>query len=235
MHRRTYRHGRPSIQAVDVWIVLTLELPDDALAELVALKRPRILTRPPGPPQKPPQVDFVRRWWHPAVGWLLALVAVVAVYAIISWSQPSPVARAKALQESADRSRETEAKAQEAFDVLRTPKSVPQPTPVPVVQPTPAQPVIQPPPPVVSAPRARLVRLPQPRMDLVQLSPEHIDESHVLTMPYGLEVLATLRGFLGAENQLPGLGHIGDMYVVGNVPWIWIRVPGTTEPSWIDP
>jgi hypothetical protein len=85
------------------------------------------------------------------------------------------------------------------------------------------------------APRAQLGLSPQPRTDLVPLSAEHIDESHVITMPYGMVVRATLRGFLGSETQLPRAGHIGDMYVVGDVPWIWIQVPGTSAPTWVDP
>jgi hypothetical protein len=54
-------------------------------------------------------------------------------------------------------------------------------------------------------------------------------------MPYGETINATLRGFLENENQLPRVGHIGDMYVVGSVPWIWIQVPGTSAPMWVDP
>jgi len=71
--------------------------------------------------------------------------------------------------------------------------------------------------------------------NLLSLSPEHIDEAHVITMPYGTVVRATLRGFLENENQLPRVGHTGDMWVVGNVPWIWITVPGTGAPTWVDP
>jgi len=84
-------------------------------------------------------------------------------------------------------------------------------------------------------PRAQLVRLPQPRTDLVEITSAHIDETHVMTMPYGMIVRATLRGFLGSEAQLPRGGHIGDMWIVGDVPWVWITVPGTSAPIWIDP
>jgi hypothetical protein len=75
-----------------------------------------------------------------------------------------------------------------------------------------------------------LVRLPW-----VELTAAHIDESHVITMPYGMVVRATLRGFLGALEQLPRVGRIGDMYVVEQTPWIWIQVPGTTASTWVDP
>jgi hypothetical protein len=55
-------------------------------------------------------------------------------------------------------------------------------------------------------------------------------------MPYGMEVLGVLRGTLSHERWLPGSGnHIGDTYVIGTTPWVWITVPGTTAPSWVDP
>jgi hypothetical protein len=76
-----------------------------------------------------------------------------------------------------------------------------------------------------------VVRLP----DFTEITAAHIDETHTITMPYGMEVRATLRGFLENENQLPHIGRVGDMYIVGDVPWIWIRVPGTTAPTWVDP
>jgi hypothetical protein len=84
-------------------------------------------------------------------------------------------------------------------------------------------------------PRAQLIRLPESRDGLTQLSQEHIDETHTIQMPYGEIVRATLRGFLEQENQLPRVGRMGDMYVVGNVPWIWVTVPGTASPTWVDP
>ena len=84
-------------------------------------------------------------------------------------------------------------------------------------------------------PRASVVRLPAPRTDIFAITSEHIDQTHTITMPYGTQVSATLRGFLEQESQLPRVGHIGDMYVVGSVPWIWIQAPGTTAQTWIDP
>lgn len=204
------------------------ELPEHAREEILRPRRPRILEQPPSPPQKPPQVNSGRSRGHPALGWLLALAGVVTLFVLIGLSWPSPAARDKALQESADRQRETEAAASRALEALR--KSAPQPTPAPIVQPTPAAT------PAVTAPRARLVRLPAPPpWRITELTPSHIDESHVLMMPYGLEVRATLRGFLGALDQLPRVGHIGDMYIVENFPWIWLQVPGTSVPTWVDP
>src|SRR5215472_1796959 len=88
------------------------QLPPEVRSEFLQPRRPRILTQPPGPPQKPPQVEKARSWRHPALGWLLALAAVVAVVAV-SW--PSPEKRAKALQESVGASREAEAKALSAL------------------------------------------------------------------------------------------------------------------------
>jgi hypothetical protein len=43
-------------------------------------------------------------------------------------------------------------------------------------------------------------------------------DSHPLWMLYGMEVLCTLRGYLGTEAQLPREDHIGDMWVVGDLP-----------------
>jgi hypothetical protein len=54
-------------------------------------------------------------------------------------------------------------------------------------------------------------------------------------MPYNLEVLATFKGRLAAENMLPANADIGDMFIVNQTPWIWIQVPGTTQADWIDP
>jgi hypothetical protein len=182
-------------------------------------QRARILGQPPSPPQKPPQVDSVRRWWHSALGWLLALAAVVTLCAIGSWFANKP-----------------------ANKLVLAPPPVVQLTPATLSPPsTPIVPPIQP------APRARLVRLPAPapraqlvglpsaHVELVELVASHIDETHVITMPYGTVVRATLRGFLGTENQLPRVGQIGDMYLVEQTPWIWIQVPGTSAPTWVDP
>jgi hypothetical protein len=195
-------------------------LPPDARDELLQPRRPRILTRPPGPPQRPPQVDSVRRWWHPAFGWLLGLIFFGALGVIMSRLVDKPTA------------------------------SHPVPAPPPVVQPAPAAlsppstPIVAPIQPTprtrlvrlpTPPPRAQLVRLPPARVELVELVASHLDETHVITMPYGTVVRATLRGFLGSETQLPRVGRIGDMYVVGTVPWIWTTAPGATTPMWIDP
>jgi hypothetical protein len=200
-------------------------LPPDVCSELLRPRRARILTRPPPPPQRPPAPDSARSRWHPAVSCLLALAAlagVVAVIAVLATSWP------KALQESADRSRETQAAVAKALDALRTPDSI-----KPAVQLTPAATpsgVVPAP-----APRAMLVKLPPPRAMLVKLPPWRINESRLLDMPYGERVVGTLRGFLENENQLPQVGQIGDTWMVQNIPWIWTVAPGASKADWIDP
>jgi hypothetical protein len=51
-----------------------------------------------------------------------------------------------------------------------------------------------------------------------------------------LEVLATYKGRLAAEWMLPQSGNqIGDTWVVGRTPWVWIWTPGAARADWIDP
>jgi hypothetical protein len=60
----------------------------------------------------------------------------------------------------------------------------------------------------------------------------------MLRMPYdeSFEVRGVLKGCLSDESALPRTGnHIGDTWIVNNVPWVWITVPGTTAPAWVDP
>jgi hypothetical protein len=87
----------------------------------------------------------------------------------------------------------------------------------------------------VPAPRAELLKLPPPRATLVRLPEWKIDTSRLLLMPDGEKVTGTLRGFLGSEEQLPRIGQIGDTWLVGKTPWIWLTVPGTSSPTWVDP
>jgi len=55
-------------------------------------------------------------------------------------------------------------------------------------------------------------------------------------MPYNLEVLATYKGRLTCEEMLPSSGNqLGDMWVVGDTPWVWIWAPGAARVDWIDP
>jgi hypothetical protein len=56
-------------------------------------------------------------------------------------------------------------------------------------------------------------------------------------MPYqNLEALATFKGYLPAENLLPTTNNqIGDMFLVGSTPWIFLLAPGAAKADWIDP
>src|SRR5436309_4344242 len=193
------------------------ELPYGVRAELLRPKRPVILKR--SPVYQPPDYSGILQ-----LGCSVLVVMLLLVAAFTSRQpQSAPIAQP-------------------------TPVPIVQPTPAQREQP------LSPPPPVISAPRARLVLYkkwmgngvwevmdstgrtvkilvdPAPRAQLVRLpittpiSPWHINETHEITMPYGTVVDATLRGFLANENQLPRLGSIGDMYVVGSMPWIWIQV-----------
>ena len=108
------------------------------------------------------------------------------------------------------------------------------PSPTPISTPRPAA--------IAPVPRAKLVLLPKPvpRAKLLatpwdEITAAHLDETHVVTMPYGSKIHATLRGFLASVDQLPQIGKVGDMYVVGTVPWIFTTAPGATMPTWIDP
>jgi hypothetical protein len=87
----------------------------------------------------------------------------------------------------------------------------------------------------VTVRRAQLVRLPESQDGFTDRSPAHIDETHTIQMPYGEIVNATLRGFLEQENQLPRVGRVGDMYIVGETPWIWLVAPGAAAATWVDP
>jgi hypothetical protein len=55
-------------------------------------------------------------------------------------------------------------------------------------------------------------------------------------MPYRIEVLAKLKGLAASEAMLPMSGNrIGDTFVVGRTPWIWLVAPGAGRPTWVDP
>ena len=86
------------------------------------------------------------------------------------------------------------------------------------------------------ASRAELIKLPPPRAQLVRLPEWRIGEQRPVMMPYNLEVLATYRGRLGSEELLPSSGNLlGDMWVVGDTPWVWIWAPSAARADWIDP
>jgi len=86
------------------------------------------------------------------------------------------------------------------------------------------------------APRAALVKLPPPRAQLIRLPEWRVGEERQLLMPYGLKVLGRLKGCLAAEWMLPQEGNvIGDTWIVGETPWVWVCPVGGSVPTWIDP
>ena len=86
------------------------------------------------------------------------------------------------------------------------------------------------------APRAVLVKLPPPRAQLVRLPEWKVGETRPVLMPYNLEVLATYRGRLQSQDMLPSIGNqLGDTWVVGDTPWVWIWAPGAARADRIDP
>ena len=87
-----------------------------------------------------------------------------------------------------------------------------------------------------TAPRATLVKLPPPKAQLVRLPEWRVGETRPVMMPYNFEVLATYKGRLGSESMLPSSGNaLGDTWIVGETPWVWIWAPGAAQADWIDP
>jgi hypothetical protein len=147
---------------------------------------------------------------RPAIVLALVLVAAGAVVAFWSWQRPSV---APAMQPEA------------------TPVATPPATPA--VQSAAARAWLAAAPTVR---RAELVKLPTPRATLVALPEWRVGEQRRLLMPYGLEVVGRLRGHSEDELYLPASGNaIGDTWLVENTPWIWLTVPGTAAPTWVDP
>jgi hypothetical protein len=117
---------------------------------------------------------------------------------------------------------------------------VAQPTREPAVQPTPSTPASRPPVEqtrLVQRPAARatLVRLPPPRAQLVRAPEWQLGQARIMRMPYdmNMEVRGVLKGYLAEVSLLPrGGNRIGDTWIVGRTPWVWITVPGTTAPTW---
>ena len=184
-----------------------IELPEQARLELGRLRHPRILERPKKTPLNPAE----RTKLYLSVFVALSLAAGL----IASWvNYKSPEIRA----------------------AISLPTPTPQPTVVPSPTPGPArswQEYIANNPP---APRATLVKLPPPRAQLVRLPEWKVGEQRPVMMPYHLEALATYGGRLESQDMLPSSGNqLGDTWVVGNTPWVWIWAPGATRADWIDP
>jgi len=195
------------------------ELPTGVRTELVAPKRPRILGRK------------TSLKLNPAAKWPLYLAALIAVLivggAALLWRQ-----------QEAERASSKRAVSQ---PLAPQPAQTAAPTPGPARSwgeyltnkaPAPRATLVQP-----RAPRAQLVRPPVARAQLIPDLPHLIPgQRYLATMPYNLEVLATYRGEMASVDMLPShRNRIGDMWVVGQVPWVWIWTPGATHADWIDP
>jgi len=182
------------------------ELPPDVRAEFYRPKRARILV-PPEPPKRPSGGNSERSGANIAGRWLWTLFFVLTLVVLAGRFATTPASHPIAAPPAV-----------QTLDPSLNRRSSPAATPAAVVP--------------IPVPRAQLVRLPAPvpRGQLVRLPSQQL-----IRMPYGTEVLATLRGGLGSEAQLPRVGHIGDLYVVGTTPWIWVQVPGTAAPTWVDP
>jgi len=78
--------------------------------------------------------------------------------------------------------------------------------------------------------------LPPPRAQLIRLPEWRIGEERPVTMPYGVEVAARLKGKLPSTGMLPMFGNaIGDTWVIGDSAWVWVAAPGAGTANWIDP
>jgi len=197
------------------------ELPPDVHSELLTPKWPRILERHSSPRKRGDGPTPQLRW---VFCWMLAIAVLTLVAALYtSWRQQ------EALRAS-------------SIGAISQPLT-PQPTPTPASASGPHLTITPPVPravPVSSVPRAQLVRLPAPRAQVVSPAlrrPPLVPGQHYLgTMPYGVEVLATFRGWLPSQDDLPSHHNaIGDMYVVQGVPFVWVFAPGATNANWIDP
>jgi hypothetical protein len=174
------------------------------------------------PPEARTQLAHRKRFrplkalWSAPLAWLIAGAAlIVALVATLPQPKPGFVPAAGPAPE---------ANPQPALAPVSIPRTaaIPQPA-LPVQLRTPA-------------PRAALVKLPPPRAALVRLPECQPGTSRLLYMPYRLEVVGQLQGRLSDETLLPQSGNsIGDTWIVGNTPWVWITTPGTTSPQWIDP
>jgi hypothetical protein len=189
----------------------------DVLEELIAPKRPRILSRPRASAKGP-------------LGWLYLVLAAVFIVVVALSTTWRP-------QRATERARDHNAITQPV-----APQLTPASTPVPL-QPgsadnwkaylaeqqtrVPRAELVKP------VPRAELVALPAPRAQLALIP----GKQYTATMPYdNLEVLATFRGWLPSQDDLPSHpNHIGDMFVINGVPFVWLFPPGASRAGWIDP
>jgi hypothetical protein len=102
--------------------------------------------------------------------------------------------------------------------------------------PTPSPVVLTATPAALRVERAELIRLPMVPAPKAELTTGYEPNTISAMMPYGTLVFVTLKGRLTGINELPQFGNsIGDCYIVGSVPYVWITVPGGGAPSWVDP
>jgi hypothetical protein len=187
------------------------ELPKQVRAEFFAPRRPRILGH-----AEPATLKQSPKW--PL--YLAAFVAVL-IFGAAVWRQQNGAERAKISQ------------------AISLPTATPQPTIVPSPTPGPAPRAMLAKGRVV--PRAQLVTHTVPRAKLVSLPsdwpPLFVGGRYLATMPYdNLEVLATYKGWLASQDDLPSHpNQIGDMYLVNGVPFVWLFAPGASRAGWIDP
>jgi hypothetical protein len=212
-------------------------LPPDARSELLQPKRPAILHRPL---YQPPERSGILKW---AGGFLLCAIILAGVIGHYSQSLKTPLAPQHSVP------------VVQPTPVLEKPASQPMAKPQPI-----SEPPVGPPPPAVIAPRARLVLFkrwlgnsvweltdstgravkilvdPAPRAHLVRAPEWQPGQARIMRMPYDMEVQGVLKGSLSDEAFLPRSGNaIGDTWIVGRTPWIWITTPGTAVPQWVDP
>jgi hypothetical protein len=215
-----YSAGR--FQSFDTENGYECELPDNVReqleksprrqSEFARPKRPRMLGRKASPGLKPSAT------WPL---YLAVLIAVVVVGGLIAaWRPQRAVERAP-------------------VQAISLPTATPQPTVVHRPTPGPAPRTMLTKGRVV--PRAQLVSHSVPRAQLVALPPAwpplFVGGRYLATMPYdNLEVMATFRGWLPSQDDLPSHpNQIGDMYLVGNAPFVWLFPPGASRADWIHP
>jgi hypothetical protein len=223
-------------QAIDTEPSYECELPDDVRAEFARPKRPRILERPV---QAPPDRRGLLKWLA-----AFGLPALILACVISSWQRERASAPERAKTNPA----------------ISVPTPLPTPQPItPSAQPTPGQarswaeyiaqhpdqfpyrpaPALRATLVQSRAPRAILVKLPTPGTESAgDVSPLVVGQHYLATMPYdnGLQVLTTFKGWLPSQDDLPSHPNaIGDMYLVKNVPFVWVFAPNATHADWIDP
>jgi len=220
------------------------ELPFTARAELrVPPRRPRIL-RHPNPLESQPRARY----------WLLlsAIILVLGLVASLSTSLrhqepqrpaiarlapvplPSPLAQASAPTPRLSAKPEPSLSLSPRQEIQapvpqRTPDSNWQSTLLSSAPPPRAELIKLPP------PRAQLVRLPNPAPRAVRIL--HEGDSVPLSLPCGIRLLTTIRGYKESFQELPSSASIGDLWIVGQerTPWVFVVTPGTNFPQWVDP